>query len=145
MAKQQLHTLRSAQGATSQKKRVGRGLASKGTYSGRGVKGQKARSGSSGHKLRGLRQSMLATPKARGFKSLKKEIPVVNLATIQTQFIDGESVTPKTLMKKGLVPKGASSVKILGNGTFSRKVAVKHCQCSGGARVKIETAGGSVE
>jgi len=145
MGKQQLNTLRPAKGATTSKKRVGRGLGSTGTYSGRGVKGQKARSGSSGHKLRGLRQTMLATPKARGFHSQKKPVPVVNLAILEKCFIDGESVTPKTLIKKELAPKGSQIVKILGNGTLSRKLAVKYCECSAGAREKIEAAGGSVE
>lgn len=144
MAKQQLHTLRPASGATASKKRVGRGLASKGTYSGRGVKGQKARSGSSGHKLRGLRQAMLATPKVRGFKSDKVAVPVVNLSVLQDSFMDGESVTPKTLVKKGLIPAGSSEVKLLGNGSITKKLSVKYCRCSSSAREKIEAAGGTV-
>lgn len=144
MAKQQLNTLRPAKGATAGKKRIGRGLGSKGTYSGRGVKGQKARSGSSGHKLRGLRQSMLATPKVRGFKSQAVSLPVVNLAEIQMRYLDGELVTPKTLAKKNLIPKGSIGARILGDGSLSRKVSVKFCHCSKPARAKIESAGGSV-
>lgn len=144
MAKQQLNTLRPAKGATAGTKRIGRGLGSKGTYSGRGVKGQKARSGSSGHKLRGLRQSMLATPKARGFKSQAVSLPVVNLAELQARYLDGELVTPKTLAKKDLIPKGSIGARILGDGSLSRKVSVKFCQCSKPARTKIESAGGSV-
>ncbi len=145
MAKQQLHTLRPAKGATAGKKRIGRGLGSKGTYSGRGVKGQKARSGSSGHKLRGLRQSMLATPKVRGFKSKRTPLPVVNLSHIQANYLDGEIVTLKTLVKKDLIPHGSTEAKILGGGALSKKVSVKFCRCSKQAREKIESAGGSVE
>lgn len=145
MAKQQLHTISPTKGSTSKKKRVGRGLASRGTYSGRGVKGQKARSGSSGHKRRGLRQTMLATPKIRGFKSGRPNQPVVNLAQLQNQFIDGEMVTPKTLVKKGLVPKGSSQVKLLANGVLSKKLIVKHCSYSKQAGEKITAAGGSIE
>lgn len=144
MAKLQLNSLRPAKGATASKKRVGRGLSSTGTYSGRGVKGQKARSGSSGHKLRGLRQSMLATPKLRGFTSQKASAQVVNLSDLERKFIDGESVTPKTLLKKSMIRSVSTDVKVLGKGTLTKKLSVKHCLVSAKAKESIEAVGGSV-
>lgn len=145
MARLQLHNIKSAKGSTSKKKRVGRGLSSKGKYCGRGMKGQKSRSGSSGHKLRGLRMTMLSTPKVRGFKSQAVKPFAVNLAMLDKKFVSGELVTPKTLIKKGLVPKTSKCVKILGAGNITKKLAIKHCILSKQTREKVEAAGGSID
>ena len=88
-----LHTIKSAKGATKKRKRVGRGNASgQGTYSGRGIKGQKSRSGVSGLKRLGMRQILRRIPKQRGFKSLKPDNQVVNLADINKHFKKGDLI-----------------------------------------------------
>ena len=142
MPRQGLHTISATGGAKSSRKRVGRGLGSKGTYSGRGSKGQRARSGSSGHLLRGLRPTMLATPKSRGFISGKGKLLPVNLDAIQEAFKDGAVVTPAALVKRGLISAGANrGVKILGRGEVTMKLTVKNCEVSAKAKEKIEAAG----
>ena len=140
-----LHTLRSAHGAKKGKKRVGRGLGSKGTTAGRGQKGQTSRAGSGGLQRLGMRSLMLATPKLRGFKSSYARAQAVNLADIQGKFIAGEMVTPRTLLKKGLVADANAAVKILAVGELTIGVTVKGCRVSATAQSAIEKAGGKVQ
>ncbi|MEK9155203.1 MAG: 50S ribosomal protein L15 [Patescibacteria group bacterium] len=139
-----LHTLRSALGAKRGKRRVGRGLGSRGTTAGRGQKGQSARSGVGGLKRLGMRSLMLATPKLRGFKSIAPEVQAVNIGVIAGKYIAGEFVTPSTLMKKGLITDKTLPVKVLGSGDISVAVTVKNCAVSASAAEKISKAGGSV-
>lgn len=139
-----LSTLRPAYGAKRGKRRVGRGLGSRGTTAGRGQKGQSARSGVGGLKRLGMRHLMLATPKLRGFRSIAPEVQAVNISAIASKYIAGEFVTPSTLMKKGLIADKTLPVKILGNGELSVAVTVKHCAVSAAAAEKIGAAGGSV-
>ncbi len=140
-----LHTLRAAYGAKKDKKRVGRGLGSKGTTAGRGQKGQTSRSGVGGLKRLGMRHTMLATPKLRGFTSPHARAQTVNLAEIQEKFIAGEVVSPRTLVKKGLVADAHQMVKILALGELAISVTVKSCRVSQSAQQAIEKAGGKVE
>lgn len=108
------------------KKRLGRGVGSgRGTYSGRGIKGQKSRSGFS------IPASSLITklPKLRGegFKKVKsKEIVVVNLVDLDKKFKTGEEVNLKSLIEKGLIKskkgKAIKGVKILAGGKLSKKL-----------------------
>lgn len=139
-----LSTLRSAFGAKRGKRRVGRGLGSRGTTAGRGQKGQSARSGVGGLARLGFRHTMLATPKLRGFKSIAPAVQAINLDVIASKYIAGEFVTPSTLMKKGLITDKTKAVKILGTGELSVAVTVKHCTVSATATSKITAAGGSV-
>lgn len=139
-----LSTLRSAFGAKRGKRRVGRGLGSRGTTAGRGQKGQSARSGVGGLARLGFRHTMLATPKLRGFKSIAPSVQAINLDVIASKYIAGEFVTPSTLMKKGLIADKTKPVKILGTGEISAAVTVKNCTVSATATAKITTAGGSV-
>ncbi|MFA6017716.1 MAG: 50S ribosomal protein L15 [Patescibacteria group bacterium] len=139
-----LSTLRPAFGAKRGKRRVGRGLGSRGTTAGRGQKGQSARSGVGGLKRLGMRHIMLATPKLRGFKSIAPHVQAVNILAIASKYIAGEFVTPTTLMKKGLITDKTLPVKILGNGEISAAVTVKNCAVSATAAEKISKAGGSV-
>lgn len=139
-----LTTLRSAYGAKRGKRRVGRGLGSRGTTAGRGQKGQSARSGVGGLARLGLRHTMLATPKLRGFNSIAPVVQSVNIASIASKYIAGEFVTPSTLMKKGLITDKTLPVKILANGELSVAVTVKNCAISAAAAAKISAAGGSV-
>ena len=143
MAKLNLNTIKSPSSVTS-KKRIGRGWASKGKYSGRGVKGQKARAGASGSKKRGLRTLMLATPKKRGFTSPAKSAPVVNLHVLEATFEDGAIISPKTLNDKKLISSIRYGAKILGVGELKKKFTVKECTVSKTAKAKIEAAGGNV-
>jgi len=139
-----LTTLRSAYGAKRGKRRVGRGLGSRGTTAGRGQKGQSARSGVGGLARLGMRHTMLATPKLRGFNSIAPAVQSVNLQSIASKYIAGEFVTPSTLMKKGLITDKTLPVKILANGELSVAVTVKHCAISAAAAAKVSAAGGTV-
>ncbi len=140
-----LHSLRPGFGAKKDKKRVGRGLGSKGTTAGRGQKGQSSRAGASGLQRIGSRHMMLATPKLRGFKSAAPEVQAVNLADLADSFVAGEVVTPRTLFKKGLVRDAKKDVKILGMGELAHAVTVKGCRVSSTAQAAIEKAGGKIE
>lgn len=117
-----LHTIKPNKGATHKKKRVGRGNASgHGTYSGRGLKGQKSRSGGkSGLKRKGMKQILLQTPKLRGFKREKLNNQIVNISDINKYFKDGEVVNVNILRKKGIINNIQEPVKILGNGELKR-------------------------
>ncbi len=140
-----LHTIKPAKGARRSTKRVGRGLGSKGSYSGRGVKGQRARSGGrSGLQLKGIRSLMLKLPKARGFGSLAAKPSVVNVSDLASAFKDGAGVADKSLLAKGLISSSVGGVKILGGGELTVKLTVKNCRVSASAKTKIEQAGGSV-
>ena len=108
------------------------------------MKGQRSRSGGkSGLKLKGLRQVMLATPKKRGFKSNKPNAAVVNLKNLSTAFASGAQVTPKALLKKGLISKTDNGVKILAQGEITIALTISGCTASAAAKEKIEKAGGS--
>ncbi|MBI5794121.1 50S ribosomal protein L15 [Candidatus Uhrbacteria bacterium] len=139
-----LHTLRPQKGSQKSKKRVGRGLGSTGTYSGRGVKGQSARSGVSGLKLQGLRSVMLSTPKMRGFKSGYERAQVVNVDDLSKTFKAGMKVTPKLLEQAGLIGKASSPVKVLGEGAIAISIILSGCRVSASAKQKIEAAGGNI-
>ena len=149
-----LSNLKPAQ-ARKDRKRVGRGLGSgKGRYSGRGLKGQKARSGS--HKMRpgfegGQNPLYMRLGKLRG--GSKDALPVgpfrtatapVNVATLEDRFEAGAEVTPETLVEKGVLKNTKTDVKILGNGDLTKKLSVTAHAVSASAREKIEAAGGSI-
>ena len=128
------------------KKRVGRGNSSSGNYSGRGMKGQRARSGGKGGlKLRGLKQSMMATPKRKGFSPRYPAAQVVNVAVLEKHFEAGAEVTPSVLYTKGLIVDPKATVKILGQGALSKKLTVKVQAASKTAQEAITAAGGTFE
>jgi large subunit ribosomal protein L15 len=106
--------------------RVGRGNASgHGTYSGKGLKGQKARSGVGGLRKRSLRQQLIKKlPKLGGFKSLREKNQIVNLGEIDRKYQDGEEINPQTLFEKGLIMDKKGKVKILGKGDLTKKVVL---------------------
>ncbi len=140
-----LHTIHSAKGSRASRKRVGRGLGSKGTYSGRGGKGQTARSGVSGLRRLGMKRIILSTPKLRGFTSLYKKPAIVNLAAIAARFDGKDPVTLESLKKAGVISKSAKNVKILGSGDVKVALTVKGCNVSESAKAKILAAGGKIE
>src|SRR4051812_45366968 len=150
-----LSTLRPAQ-ARKDRKRVGRGQGSgKGRYSGRGIKGQKSRSGS--HKMRagfegGQMPIYMRLGKQRGSTS-KDAMPIgpfrtstvpVNVGQLD-RFDAGAEVTPESLVEQRLIKNTKTDVKILGNGDISKKLSVRVHAISATAREKIESAGGTVE
>lgn len=140
-----LHSIHPSSGAKRSRKRIGRGLSKGGSYSGRGVKGQRARSGGrSGLQLKGLRSLMLSTPKARGFHSSAEKPVIVHLTDLARVFHEGDRITPQVLQKKQLIVDARKPVKILSDGSLSFSVEIEGCLVSAPARKKIEAAGGRV-
>ncbi|MFA5000171.1 MAG: 50S ribosomal protein L15 [Patescibacteria group bacterium] len=126
-----LNAIKKTKGSGKKAKRVGRGNASgRGTYSTRGLKGQKSRSGVSGLKRLGMRQVLLRTPKSRGFKSAKPKNQVVSVKAINQYFKDNEVVSPASLMEKKLVSSTALPVKILGKEKLTVKVKFEKIKMS---------------
>lgn len=128
------------------RKTVGRG-GKKGTYCGKGNKGQKARSGASVDPLfEGGRSSLVERlKKVRGFKSHKEKNVVVDLRKLEKKFKDGDTISRESLMKAGFVGriKAKSPVKILGSAELKRKLKIeKGIKLSDSARKAIEKAGG---
>ncbi len=141
-----LHNLQTKPGVNKAKKRVGRGNASgRGTYSTRGLKGQKSRSGGkSGLMPRSMKSYLLGIPKTRGFRSMASKMAVLNLKDLQNQFNDGQVVNLRSLIKKGLVESLANGVKILSTGSLTKKLTVEAHAFSAAAKKHIEAAGGKV-
>jgi len=141
-----LYNLKPAFGAKKKRKRVGRGDSSgHGTYSTRGAKGQKARSGGKGGlKLKGLKSNIQSIPKLGGFRSLKPKLAVVNLKDLEKNFVDNEIITPAKLVEKGLLKSTKAGVKILGLGELSKKLILKVDRISQSAKDAVEKAGGQV-
>lgn len=139
-----LNTIKTDSGATKKRKRIGRGNASgTGTYSGKGLKGQKARSGVSGLKKLGMKQTLLRTPKSRGFKSLKPKAQVINIFDINKFYKDSQVVNAKTLFKNGLINDYKKEIKILSKGELKIKnLEIQNISLSATAKEKIEKLGG---
>lgn len=140
----QLHEIKSAR--KQGKKRIGRG-GKKGTYSGRGMKGQKSRAGRRfPPAFRGVLQKY---PKLKGWKFNKQEkgLVAVNVDVIQKKFNAGETVSPKILLEKKIVRgiKGKMpKIKILGRGEIIKAVVVTDCLLSAKAKEKLVKAGASI-
>lgn len=118
----QINTIKPNKKASKKRKRVGRGNSSgHGTYSCRGLKGQKSRSGVSNLKRIGMKQILQRIPKSRGFKSSKPKSQIVNISLINANFKDNDIINPRNLLTKGLIDNLKISVKILGNGKLSLK------------------------
>jgi len=145
-----LHDLRPALGSKKKRKRVGRGMASgTGKTSGRGMKGQGARSGGGkGPYFEGGQLPLVRRlPFKRGFNNIHRvEYKPVNLDRLQEKF--GESkqeVTPETLIEAGIIKRSDKAVAILGRGEITSALTVKAHRFSKSAQEKIEAAGGAVE
>ena len=142
-----LHELKPAEGATSARKRLGRGIGSGlGKTSGKGHKGAKARSG--GGKRAGFEGGqiplMRRLPK-RGFTNkFRTELVAVNVDRLEV-FEDGMTVTPVELIQYGIIKNVQDGVKILGNGEITKKLTVQANKFSASAKEKIEAAGGKAE
>lgn len=144
-----LHNLHPNDGATKEKKRLGRGRGSgKGKTSGKGVKGQKARPGHHGARFafEGGQMPMPRRIPKRGFKNPNRiEAFPINVSTLDKLFETGATVDLAALRAKGIVPKLVEHVKILGEGEITKKLTIKAQGVSATARSKVEAAGGTIE
>lgn len=142
-----LHTLKPPKGARHKMKRVGRGVGSgKGKTSGRGMKGQMARRQPKRPTFEGGQNPIHRRVPKRGFVNIfRVEIHGVNVALLEGKFAAGEEVTLESLHEKGLVPKRAKRIKLLGTGEITTAVKCRLYACSETAKGKVEAAGGSIE
>ena len=141
-----LSNLRAPKGATTARKRVGRGIGSGlGKTSGKGHKGHKARTGGSTNPgFEGGQIPLYRRLPKRGFTNpFRVEAQVVNVGTLAQ--LDGTDVSPETLAAAGLVARTAEVVNLLGTGEVDRAYTVRGMTISAAARSKIEAAGGKVE
>ena len=143
-----LNELKKNEGATFEKKRVGRGPGSGlGKTSGKGQKGQKARSGVSiPATFEGGQLPLYRRLPKRGFSNAKFKVvyTIVNLSDLN-RFEDGTVVTPALLKEVGLVKKGLDGVKILGEGNLEKKLTIQANKFSTSALEKIEKSGSKAE
>ncbi|EBA05141.1 ribosomal protein L15 [Rhodobacteraceae bacterium HTCC2150] len=146
-----LHELSDNPGATKARKRVGRGPGSgTGKMAGRGIKGQKSRSGVSINGYEGGQMPLYQRLPKRGFnKPNRKKFSVVNLGLIQ-KFIDDKkldakaAITEDALIASGLVRRKLDGVRVLAKGDFSAKVTIEVTGASKSAVAAVEAAGGSL-
>lgn len=142
-----LHELSPAPGSRKERKRVGRGPSSgTGKTSGRGHKGQNARSGGGVRPgFEGGQNPLYRRLPKRGFVNpTRKEFAIVNIEDLNS-FAAGTEVTPELLMTNGVVKNAKSGIKILGNGEVTVQLTVKANKFSQSAVEKIEAAGGKTE
>ena len=143
-----LHTIHPAEGATTVRKRVGRGIGSGlGKTSGKGHKGQNARSGGGVRPgFEGGQLPLFRRLPKRGFTNakFKTEYAVINLSDLN-KFEDGAVVTPELLKEMGLVKKQLDGINVLGNGKLEKKLVVKAHKFSNVAKEQIEKLGGKAE
>ena len=142
-----LSTLKPAEGAVyNDNFRRGRGHGSgNGKTSGKGHKGQKARSGAPRTGFEGGQMPLYRRLPKRGFTNRNtKEIVGINISALE-RFEDGQTVTVEDLIMTGIVKNPRDGVKILGDGELTKKLDVKADAFSAGAKEKIEALGGSVE
>ena len=146
-----LHELRDNEGATKRKKRIGRGPGSgTGKMGGRGIKGQKSRSGVAINGYEGGQMPLYQRLPKRGFnKPNRKSFAVVNLGLIQ-KFVDagkldaGNAITEDALVASGLVRRKLDGIRVLAKGEITAKVTLDVTGASKSAVEAVEKAGGSV-
>jgi len=143
-----LHELKTPEGATKVRKRVGRGTSSgTGKTSGKGHKGQNARSGGGVRPgFEGGQLPLFRRLPKRGFSNapFKTEYATINVSDLNV-FEDGALVTPEILKETGMVKKQLSGIKVLGNGTLEKKLTVQAHKFSSTAKEQIEKLGGKAE
>lgn len=141
----QLHELR-LKYKSKKRKRVGRG-GKRGTYSGRGIKGQKSRAG---RKLVPIIKGLIKRyPKLRGYRFGPRagKPAIVNIETLEKKFEAGDKINPEILLKQGLIRKmkgRAPLVKILGKGKLTKALTIEGCLVSKTAREQVEKNHGLV-
>lgn len=145
----QLHELKPIHKA-KKPKRIGRG-GKRGTYSGKGIKGQKSRAGKNYQPI--IRELIKRYPKLRGYRQKsnfnfqKSKIAVLNLDILEEKFNAGEKINPEILLEKKIIRriKGRTpKVKILSRGIIGKKLLIEGCLISEKAKREIEKSGGSV-
>ena len=145
----QQHSLKSPQGSKKNRKRVGRGDSSgAGSYSGKGMKGQKSRSG--GGVRPGFEGGQLPLIKKlsalRGFNNIfRREFIPINLNTISKLYEKDNEISPETLVEKNVLKDTKSPIKILGDGEINFSVKVTAHKFSRSAKDKIIAAGGTIQ
>jgi len=146
----QLHQLKPIH-KLKKRKRIGRG-GKRGTYSGRGMKGQRARAGRKMKPV--IRELIKKYPKLRGYRqklkaqNSKLKTAILNLEVLEKKFNTGEKITPEILLEKRIIRKIKGKmplVKILAKGEISKKLIIEGCQMSESAKEKIERAGGQIK
>ena len=144
----QLHDLRAPVGASRTRKRLGRGESSGlGKTSGKGNKGQLARSGKGKPRagFEGGQMPMYRRMPKRGFINIfAKRWFEINVGALAGHFVDGDTVDLDALLARGVAKGRLDGLRILGNGDLGIKLTVKADHVSAGARQKIEAVGGSV-
>lgn len=142
-----MESLRPPVGAVKRKRCVGRGNGSKGGTSGRGDKGQNARSGGGVRVgFEGGQMPLYRRIPRRGFSNypFKKEYKIVHLRELALRFEDGDTVDFESLKARGLVSGRYRSVKILSGGDLDKRLIVKVDKVTKSAREKIESARGEI-
>ena len=147
-----LNDLRDNEGATHSKKRLGRGIGSgSGKTAGRGVKGQKARSGVAVNGFEGGQMPLYRRLPKRGFNNIfRKDFVTVSLARIQTA-LDAKKLDPKAtvnaeaLVQAGVIRRAKDGVRLLSDGELKAKLSFDVAGASRAAIEKVEKAGGSVK
>ena len=142
-----LHELKPSEGSRKERNRVGRGTGSgNGKTSGKGHKGQNARSGGGVRPgFEGGQTPLFQRLPKRGFTNInRKDFAIVNLETL-ARFEDGTAVTPELLIETGVVSNAKAGIKILGKGTLDKKLTVRAHKFSSTAKEAIEAAGGTIE
>ena len=143
-----LHELSPNPGSVKTRKRVGRGAGSGlGKTSGKGHKGQNARSGGGVRVgFEGGQLPLFRRLSKRGFNNyeFRTVYATVNVSDLN-RFEDGTTVTPELLIETGLVKKELDGIKVLGNGELTKKLTVKANKFSDSAKTKIENIGGKTE
>ena len=143
-----LHSIQQPEGAVRAPKRLGRGTSSgTGKTSGKGHKGQNARSGGGVRPgFEGGQLPLFRRLPKRGFSNakFKVEYATINVSDLD-KFEDGAVVTPELLKEMGIVKKQLAGIKVLGNGELTKKLTVKAAKFSATAVEKIEKMGGKAE
>jgi len=145
-----LNELHDNPGATKPKKRVGRGPGSgTGKMGGRGIKGQKSRSGVAIGGYEGGQMPLYQRLPKRGFnKPNRKKFAVVNLGLIQKfideKKLDGKAITEDSLVESGLIRRKLDGIRVLAKGEITAKVSIEVTGASKGAVEAVEKAGGKL-
>ncbi len=142
-----ISTIKPKKGSTKTRRRVGRGNASGiGTYSGKGQKGQRSRSGVSGLKRMGMKQMLLRTPKRRGFNSPHPKNVAISFNMINKYYEDGETVNLSTLKQKDVIGKNKTRTKLLLKGSLTvKKLIFENIQMSKTAEAHVKKAGCKID
>ncbi|MBR1884728.1 MAG: 50S ribosomal protein L15 [Clostridia bacterium] len=143
----EMHELGPAYGATTKRKRIGRGIGSGlGKTAGKGHKGQKARTGGSIRRgFEGGQTPLYRRLPKRGFKNhFATEYATINVSDLE-RYEAGTTINIELLMKDGIIRKEYDGLKVLGSGELTKKLTVEAKKFSASATKKIEAAGGKIE